>query len=1496
MASVQALPEPMNSSPHHSKVKITTTFADPTFVAGTYVSGKLDMECRADRGLGIGIMMVELFAIQELTSRDHSATSTFLHSRRLFQGPGLPPSNAVQAHPMPGDPPLPQHYYQARRGRSTFLFRIPIPASSPSSISFGSGLAKVRYELRSSVGVYWKSEKRLVVDKHGVDVVEAYPFEDTYMSKSPEAIVVGENGKLWMQGRMVGHVVVAGESACLELQVKNHSNKKNSGLTLTLTRTLYLPGSSTGQQRPAPVQISDVLTTVPFRGSEYIIPPGAEGVANLVFDVPKNARGVQGGTLDGEESEGGIGPRHTESLFEIKCKVEVKLIMGMGSKDILLEIPINIVHPNAIPQQPIPGPYAQPAAYTYNAAALEPVSNPVPYADYNPYYPMPPLSPAPLNLPYMDPTHGQVWLPPPPPLIPLSQTPQGHHYMPMSPIPHDVYQQQPYPVQPYYPPPIQSPQENLVVPVGGYIPRPSSAGAVVSASQMPQSIVSGLPALTTTTLLPLHDLNHHMVRDHTGDAAANYNYAVPITAPTSYEPEAGKGERASRITQHMRMLSRNRSVSPQSHRYPLPPGMSTAGPVSIGQTSPTAATGTQPQAMPKRRNLPPPPGMLLTDNLSLSPPTDGVGGVVHSPRPQLTPKHSFTRDPVLGAVAKSERVEELEKMADEVGRKSHDLSADLPKVSEGTSSATAVSVEKMKAEVETGGDEDMNLNKTLPGPPVPSGKMKDLLASGASGRPRADLYFSSDVQQDPGQITPESSYKTPPTPTLMAVLAPKHPRLDKPDAMLRSESGLDALERRLLAEVGTRNFDPRRVPKDQRPDVRSLLPSSSLSPIDTDMSMGRSPNADRGMSRSTAIAIPIKSPEPLNDSAISSLTLAGGLGGDDSDGEFDGKTHRAGRSRSASGDENDREHATTGLHMHMRARAEVGTPTKTLAREREKAREVEAKEKAKEGKSSGKKKERTSGEKSRNKSAAKGRVAAWLGRIHPDEPPEEEIIPPSPSVVCDPSLEASGEDVDEPLAPPSGNAHEHVPEPPRTPTAEYEKAVSASPNPRSSGFVPIATLKRDTIHPRHLLARDATVVEEARRVQDIWSNPATDAAVLQEKPAHKHPLTMAPSAAFQSIRTDRRVSPPSSKPLPPNANINADPKTKVPMSYSAAARNVWRLPAVPVTTVKAQAAPTTPQPLMKPPSLPPKPSHLSGGGRLPVFPPPRPLDPEVKYDIRSARGGRGGKVSSVASMWASGAINNSDHNGKAKDIPKRLSAVVETSAAPTKPPTDKKSFSAVVMTPPKPGPVGSGSTGGSGGSKQKEAQRRPDARAVFAATAHRGTDSPSSKKVTSSTPFFLPVARPTVSAGTASKSTDNLAQRRRPAPSGPYISNGKLTPTSHSTPNSSDPRLHEFAAKGVKPAIVKGNHDPAVVSSSHATPTLSSTASLARPHTHITEARKHVPSRPIKLPTASAPTSSSGAPSAVLVSPSKPAELAFGQARLRDLIKKYQGPGSGQKT
>ena len=130
----------------------------------------------------------------------------------------------MHAYPARGDPPLPSNYYHARRGITTFFFQFSLPESSPSSIEFGSGLARLRYEVRANVGVAWKGEKKLVTDKKQVDVVEQY--EGDPVRGEAEGIIVGENGKIWMQGKVLGGFMVAGQPACIELQVKNHSSKK----------------------------------------------------------------------------------------------------------------------------------------------------------------------------------------------------------------------------------------------------------------------------------------------------------------------------------------------------------------------------------------------------------------------------------------------------------------------------------------------------------------------------------------------------------------------------------------------------------------------------------------------------------------------------------------------------------------------------------------------------------------------------------------------------------------------------------------------------------------------------------------------------------------------------------------------------------------------------------------------------------------------------------------------------------------------------------------------------------------------------------------------------------------------------------------------------------------------------------------------------------------------------------------------------------------------
>jgi len=68
------------------------------------------------------------------------------------------------------------------------------------------------------------------------------------------------------------------------------------------------------------------LTTVAFRGPEYIVQAGTEGVASLVFDVPRNARSVKGGPRDGDEETGNV----TDCLFEVKCTLGIKIGLPFG--------------------------------------------------------------------------------------------------------------------------------------------------------------------------------------------------------------------------------------------------------------------------------------------------------------------------------------------------------------------------------------------------------------------------------------------------------------------------------------------------------------------------------------------------------------------------------------------------------------------------------------------------------------------------------------------------------------------------------------------------------------------------------------------------------------------------------------------------------------------------------------------------------------------------------------------------------------------------------------------------------------------------------------------------------------------------------------------------------------------------------------------------------------------------------------------------------------
>ncbi|TFY83918.1 hypothetical protein EWM64_g96 [Hericium alpestre] len=1166
--ALQSRPEPMNASPYHPKVKVSLTTSDKLYVAGGAVTGKMEVECRADKGLGLGIIMVELYAIEELTSRDHSATSTFLHTRRLFQGPGLPPSNAVLPHPIAGNPPLPAHYHEARRGLTTFLFRLPIPSTSPSSIDFGFGLARIKYEVRATVGVSWKGENRLVVDRGEVDVAESYELD--FDRIEPEGVIVGEH----------------------------------------------------------------------------------------------EARTVKGGDRQGDEEAHVL----KEPLFEVRCFVNVKICMPIGSKDIQLDLPITIFHPAALPPPP-------------------PIPElPLPLPASPPIYDLPsPFSPPPtFALDRVQSPHVYPFTPPPQQPLPYynamqEQQQYWNFLQSTSPRPLDYpYPSPPSPYQahPYYP----------AIPMQ-YAPPPRPLSAEPPSTVPLQALPSGLPPLS----------NQHVLMSIAANAGC-----------TSAEPQEGKGERASRVSHHLRTTSRHRSVSPQSHRFPMPTATAQLhyAPVPVADAVPS------PQISPSHVSLSP--------SQSLSPHSPRGQADVLSPRPLASPKRSrkISFDPATGlSLSKSDRVAALEEMA-----------------------AAEEQQEHMKPE--------LDLEKMLPSPPIPSGKDRLMLRA---SRPRADMLFASQDEQEAPvpQSLGDVSAPTPKTPTLSALSMLKPPRSANHANNLsprnaEEPSGLDALERRLLAEVGTRKMEEK-----GRADVRSVLGiSNALVPIDI-------PRANGGGAAEV-------------DSAISSLTL-GDEGTKVGIGKLEQERDKAlERVRPPVLALDEADDLATGEEPEPDRISDERTQKqgRSISGESDRGtRKGKARSTASSGKGKERKKKKEKGQKdeeaARLRKAAKGRVVEWLGKLEPvpvnaESPTEieadfskapEEVVdvlassPPvspllSPVDLSD-TRKAVGKakhvtlspDVSSPPAVPVNVSTSPIlsalldgrrpgigrntsvtdarhPEPAKDQKPEADDS-SAAPNPRSSGFVPVSTLR-------------GYAAGSSARSSRLPKSPTTH---------NSHPAT----------------------PASPN-NAPTSPRAR----YEAALRA------------------TSPSP---PYSRPP-PAKPIVQKRVPAFP-PRPNDVQAKYDIRSARGGKGGRVTAVTAIFGSAATTNETDKQTVKPMPRSV------------PPAKR--------TPATPAPAGK----------------------------HRA---------------FLDLPRP------------------------------KAVSTPRKTSPGSTPVL----------GPTKGTSVPAVISSSHATPMLSSTASLARPAMPQRKERAApqptIPEVPVVGRVASPPPAKA-----------KRENLMFGQARLRDLIKKYQG-------
>ncbi|KAI9434375.1 hypothetical protein H4582DRAFT_2131121 [Lactarius indigo] len=619
-----------------------------------------------------------------------------------------------------------------------------------------------------------------------------------------------------------------------------------------------------------------------------------------------------------------------------------------------------------------------------------------------------------------------------------------------------------------------------------------------------------------------------------------------------------------------------------------------------------------------------------------------------------------------------------------------------------TRSLSVVKLEEMAARAAAEMEAKAAADKTLPALPVPSGKP---LGLSELRRPSAQEVFG---KLEPLEQEPEIVSHTPSLSGL-SDLRPPH-RHDQPVFRERGReaegSGLDALERRLVEQVGTRKYPP----------VPVVMADPPPAPVPVPVPV---PGKGKGKATATAAAAEVleNADEVLgggggvNESAISSLALGakedfGGRNANAGANVLVGLDQQVGDGEDVEGDDADADARTQRLSKG--AGASSGSERGTRKARSRKSVRSDWKDKEK----------KTKTKREVRDEAAKGRVAEWLEKVAPPEP-EKGLV------VADAEV-GKEEDTRSPTLPEPAPEPTLTADPAPAPTQEPLVVIESKPNPRSSGFISVATLRRA-------------------------------------------PITLpAPESA-------------------PTAQSSVLP--------AAAARR--------------------------------------GANKFP------PLSPQMrmKYNVKSAHGGRGGRVTAVASIWAEAT------KARGASVPTAVAKATKATGNPTQPKAAAHKSDKNVLSTPKP--VSAPQT-------------------TMTSSSHRERVPPGT------------TTRVSLSAAADPQHPQHHHQR-------------KSRKRTHRQQLHACPRQQRCRPRPT-------------LSSSVATPVLSSTASLAQPPGAWTHAR---------VPSSTPPPAIAASPSPQPPPPSQQpqqsqpatagwrtplgsgagfkANLAFGQVRLRDLIRRYQG-------
>ncbi|KAG0018205.1 hypothetical protein BGZ80_007455, partial [Entomortierella chlamydospora] len=332
---------PMGAQPAKcSKLKIRIFYDSTIFQAGGNLFGRMEVTATSSRSLKLGEIAVELAAYEEITSKDFTATQSFLSSRLCFQGPNIPPSNAVHG---PCDE---NGFWMAKKGKTTFPFAFQLPLDCPSSLVFGQ-TASLRYVVTGMVQVFYHGKDETILKTKEAFVVEAWDgYNPDYRlpirASNSTKLFWGGSGSLELEAMLSEKLHSAGGNLTVEVKVKNNTSRKVQGIRLGVVRKLEMVSNKDKAQRNpglkiATVSVSEVMGTQEFKSSSYLFDTGEERTTTVNMIVPGNARTIRG-----------------TALFEVTCFVVISMLLGTFSGELSVEIPVKICHPASLTPAPKP--------------------------------------------------------------------------------------------------------------------------------------------------------------------------------------------------------------------------------------------------------------------------------------------------------------------------------------------------------------------------------------------------------------------------------------------------------------------------------------------------------------------------------------------------------------------------------------------------------------------------------------------------------------------------------------------------------------------------------------------------------------------------------------------------------------------------------------------------------------------------------------------------------------------------------------------------------------------------------------------------------------------------------------------------------------------------------------------------------------------------------------------------------------------------------------